>query len=101
MCHCGAVVKELLTRADNKQVSTPGDVVFCFFFFVPFFLCLFCFLTLFFILACFPLFFLLTLLIMHIDQYLFYAQVRSFSLEKGFQELLICILDKAYGYKKT
>ena len=32
MCHCGAVVKELLTRADNKQVSTPGDVVFCFFF---------------------------------------------------------------------
>ena len=34
MCHCGAVVKELLARAD-KPGSTPGDAVFCFF--VPFF----------------------------------------------------------------
>ena len=33
MCHCGAVVKELLARAD-KPGSTPGDTVFCFF--VPF-----------------------------------------------------------------
>ena len=30
LCHCGAVVKELLARAD-KQGSTPGDDVFCFF----------------------------------------------------------------------
>ena len=30
MCHCGAVVKELLERAD-KPGSTPDDVVFCFF----------------------------------------------------------------------
>ena len=37
MCHCGAVVKELLERAD-KPGSTPDDVIFCFF--VPFFLCL-------------------------------------------------------------
>ena len=37
MCHCGAVVKELLARAD-KPGSTPGDAVFCFF--VPFFFCL-------------------------------------------------------------
>ena len=29
MCHCGAVVKELLARAD-KPGSTPGDAVFCF-----------------------------------------------------------------------
>ena len=28
MCHCGAVVKELLDRAD-KPGSTPGDAVFC------------------------------------------------------------------------
>ena len=28
MCHCGAVVKELLARAD-KPGSTPGDAVFC------------------------------------------------------------------------
>ena len=34
MCHCGAVDKELLARAD-KPGSTPGDAVFCFF--VPFF----------------------------------------------------------------
>ena len=29
MCHCGAVVKELLARAD-KPGSAPGDAVFCF-----------------------------------------------------------------------
>ena len=33
VCHCGAVVKELLARAD-KPGSTPGDAVFCLF--VPF-----------------------------------------------------------------
>ena len=45
MCHCGAVVKELLARAD-KPGSTPGDAVFCFF--VPIFFCLVSVLTLFF-----------------------------------------------------
>ena len=35
VCHCGAVVKELLARAD-KPGSTPGDAVFCFLV-VPFF----------------------------------------------------------------
>ena len=30
VCHCGAVVKELLARAD-KPGLTPGDAVFCFF----------------------------------------------------------------------
>ena len=34
MCHCGAVVKEFLARAD-KTGSSPGDAAFCFF--VPFF----------------------------------------------------------------
>ena len=29
VCHCGAVVKELLARAD-KPGSTSGDAVFCF-----------------------------------------------------------------------
>ena len=37
MCHCSAVVKELLDRAD-KPVSITGDAVFCFF--VSFFFCL-------------------------------------------------------------
>ena len=39
MCHCGAVVKELLALAD-KPGSTPGDAVFCLF--VPFLLFFFC-----------------------------------------------------------
>ena len=34
MCHCGAVVKEFLARAD-KPGSTPGDAAFCLF--LPFF----------------------------------------------------------------
>ena len=34
MCHCGAVVKELL-ECEDKTGSTLGDAVFCFF--VPFF----------------------------------------------------------------
>ena len=42
VCHCGAVVKELLAPAD-KPGSTPGDAVFCFF--VVFFLCLVSFLN--------------------------------------------------------
>ena len=34
VCHCGAVVKEFLARAE-KPDSTPGDAAFCFF--LPFF----------------------------------------------------------------
>ena len=66
----GAVVKEFLARA-GKSGSTPGDAAFCFF--VPFFslfgLCFFK--TLFFLLAFFSLFLLQTLLVMHLDQYIF------------------------------
>ena len=87
--NCGAVVKELLERAD-KPGSTPGDAVFCFF--VSFFLFGLFFLTLFFLLACFSLFLLLTLLAMHLDQYIFKAYVRSFILEKGFRKLLLSLL---------
>ena len=58
VCHCGVVVRELLARVD-KPGSTPGDAVFSFF--IPFF----------FLLAFFPLFLLLTLLVMHLDQYIF------------------------------
>ena len=77
MSLCGAVVKELRARAD-KLGSTPGDDVFCFF--VPFFFFLFFFFltvffpalfqTLFFLLALFSLFLLLTLVVMHLDQYI-------------------------------
>ena len=71
-CHLGAVVKELLVRAD-KPGSTPGHAVLCFIV-IPFFFFFFfglCLLTLFFLLACFPLFLLLTPLITHLDQYIF------------------------------
>ena len=93
MCHCGAVVRQFLARAD-KPGSTPGDAAFCFL--VPFFsrFRLF-FLTLFFLLAFFSLFFLQTLLlVMHLDQYIFYFKLKSGVLfwKKGFQKLLICIL---------
>ena len=50
VCHCGAVVKEFLARAD-KPGSTPGNAAF--FFYVPFFPCLAYFLTLFFLSAFF------------------------------------------------
>ena len=53
------------------NVQTPGDAVFCFF--VPFFFFLFglFFSKIFFLLAFFSLFLLLTLLVMHLDQYIF------------------------------
>ena len=69
MCRWGAVVKELLARVD-KPGSTPGDAVFCFF--VPFFFLFGLFFKhYFFLLAFFSLFLLLTLLVMHLDQYIF------------------------------
>ena len=67
VCLCGAVVKELLARADLPG-STPGGIVFCFF--VPCFFFQSLFFNTIFLSACFPLFLLLTLLmIMHLDQY--------------------------------
>ena len=67
VCHCGAVVKEFLARAD-KPGATPGDAAFCFF--VPFVFPVWSifFFTLFFLLAFFSLFLLQTLLVMHLDQ---------------------------------
>ena len=71
MCHCGAVVKELLECADRPG-STPGDAVFCFFFGPCFFLFgIFFFNTIFPFSLFFSLFLLLTLLVMHLDQYIF------------------------------
>ena len=71
VCHCGGVVKVLLARADNPVrlpatlffVSLYQFFVFLFghFFFNPFF----------FLLGFFSLFLLLTLLAMHLAQYIF------------------------------
>ena len=66
VCHFGAVVKELRARAD-KPGLTPGDAVFCFFFFFLFGL----FFNTIFPFGLFSIFLLPTLLVMHLDQYIF------------------------------
>ena len=75
MCvwQCGAVVKEFLASADEPG-STPVDAEFSvslYSFLIIIILFSLRFLALFFFLACFSLFVLLTLLIMHLDQYIF------------------------------
>ena len=64
MCHCGAVVKELLERAVINRARLPATLLsvslnsfYCFFTIFPF--------------GLFSLFLLLTLLVMHLDQYVF------------------------------
>ena len=66
--HCGAVFRELLAPADEPG-STPSDAISVSLY--RLFLFSLCFLILFSLLACFSLFVLLTLLIMHLDQYIF------------------------------
>ena len=59
------------------------------------------FLTLFFLLAFFSLFLLLTLLVKHLDQYIFQAEVRSYILAKGFEKLIDLNTGQAYDQIKT
>ena len=73
---CGAAVKELLAAADAFSVSLYR-------FFPFFFLFSLCFLARFFLLACFSLFVLLTLLIMHLDQYIFLSFSPELYFRKG------------------
>ena len=94
MCHCGAVVKELLARAD-KSGSTPGDAVFCFL--VVLFVCLFVFVWSLFFNNIFPLgLFSFTLTADPAGHALGSIYIFSISAEfyfgKGFRKLLICIL---------
>ena len=94
MCHCGVVVKELLARAD-KPGSTPGEAVFCFLYRFSFPVWSL-FSTLFFLLAFFSLFLLLTLLVMHLDQYQYVLSL------KGFQKLRVDLqTGQAYDLIKT
>ena len=89
MCHCGAVVKEFLARAD-KPGSTPGDAASCFF--VPFFLVyffnnIFPFGLFFFILIADPAGHALgSIYILSLSPEVYFG--------KGIQKLLICILAK-------
>ena len=90
LCHCGAVVKQLLERA-NKPGSTPGDAVF-------FFLCTVFFLFgLFFLILFFPFglfFFIVTANPAGhaLGSIYILTLCPGFILEKGFQKLLIYVL---------
>ena len=90
MCHCGAVVKELLERAVINPGSTPGDAVFCFFeqflLFGLFLNTIFPFGLFFFILIADP--------ASHAIGSIYIL------LEKGFRKLLICIMAKLTTRKK-
>ena len=94
MCHCGAVVKEFLARAD-KPASTPGDAAFCFL--VPFFFFFPCLVSFFNTIFSFGLFF----FILTVDPAghalgSIYILILSpeFYFGKGIQKLLTCILAK-------
>ena len=96
MCRCGAVVKEF-ARAD-KSGSTPGDSVFCVF--APF---LFCFVSFFNTIFRFDLyfFFLTAEPAGHALGSIYILSLSpGFILEKGFQNLFICILAKLTTRKK-
>ena len=71
VCQCGAVVKELLTRAE-KPGSTPVDAAFFLFLCTIFFFCLVSFFNTIFPFGLFSLFLLQTLLVMHLDQYIYF-----------------------------
>ena len=64
----------------NRLSATPHFLCIVFFFFFLFSLC---FLARFFLLACFSLFVLLTLLIMHLDQYIFLSFSPELYFRKG------------------
>ena len=93
VCHCGAVVKEWLARAD-KPGSTPGDAVFCFA--APFF---FFSVKSLFLNTIFP-FGLFSFIVTadsagHALGSIYILSLSpEFILEKGFQKLCICILAK-------
>ena len=92
MCHCGAVVKEFLARAD-KLVRLPVTLfsVSMYLFFpclVSFFNTIFPFGLFFFILTADPAGHALGSI------YILSLSPRSFIVEKGFQKLLICMLSK-------
>ena len=98
MCHCGAVVQELLAHAD-KPGSTLGGAVFCFF--VPSFFSVWSL----FLNTIFP--FGLFIFILTADPAghalgsIYILSVSpEFILQKGFPKLLICILAKLTTRKK-
>ena len=100
VCHCGAVVKELLAYAD-KPGSAPGDAVFCFLV-APFFFSVW---SLFFntIFPFGPFFFILTS--DHADHALGSIYISSLSPEfcfgKGISKVLDLHTGQAYDQKKT
>ena len=100
MCQCGAMVKELLARAD-KPGSTHVDAAFFLFLCTVFFSVWSLFLTLFFLLAFFSLFLLLTLPVIHLDQYIFLSLNQEFYFGKGISKALDLHTGRAYDQIKT
>ena len=98
--HRGAVDKELPARAD-KPGPTPRDAVSCFFISFFFFCLVSLFLTLFFLLAFFSLFLLLTLPVIHLDQYIFLSLNQEFYFGKGISKALDLHTGRAYDQIKT
>ena len=85
---CGSVVQRstscLQLQMNRVRLpATPHFLFLCIFFFLFFFLFSLCFLARFFLLACFSLFVLLTLLIMHLDQYIFLSFSSELYFRKG------------------
>ena len=88
VCHCGAVVKKFLARAD-KPGSTPGDAAFCFFctvFFPPVWSIFF---NTIFPLTFFSLFLLQTLLVMHLDMYFHSAELNVVAVTENVNTFLL------------
>ena len=97
MCHCGAVVKEVLAPAD-KPGSTPGNAVFCFF--VPFFLSVWFLFNTIFPFGLFSLFLLLTLLVHALGSIYILSLSPEFYFGKGILKALDLHTGQAYDQKK-
>ena len=81
------------------RVRLPATLFFVYLY-LFFFLFGLCFFTLFFLLARFPLFLLLTLLIMHLDQYIYFKLKSGVLFWKGISKALDLHTGQAYDQKK-
>ena len=98
MCHCGAVVKEVLAPAD-KPGSTSGNAVFCFF--VPIFFSVWFLFNTIFPFGLFSLFLLLTLLMHALGSIYILSLSPEFYFGKGIFKALDLHTGPAYDQKKT
>ena len=97
MCHCGAVFidKELLARVNRVRLPTTLFSVSLY----RFFFCLVCYFNTIFPFGFFSLFLLLTVLVMHLDQYILSSRP-EFYFGKGILKALDLHTGQAYDQKK-